>query len=100
MHCSSMKLWKTKKELLINFSIGQLKFNEGNYPDALKNFYTALKFYEQLREKESIANVLDMIGFTQDNQGNLIEALKSYFTCLKMYEQSGDSTRIAFTTIK
>jgi tetratricopeptide (TPR) repeat protein len=80
-------------------SIGALKYNQGNYAEALNNDYTALKFFEQSGDLQSSARVLSNISYTYYNQDNISEALKNCFLCLKLYEGLKDTIHVATTNM-
>ncbi|MBI4946890.1 MAG: tetratricopeptide repeat protein, partial [Bacteroidetes bacterium] len=69
--------------------------NQGNYPEALKNYFASLKIYEELKDKKGIAMSYNNIGIIYRNQGNYPEALKNYFASLKIFEEIGDKDGIA-----
>lgn len=74
---------------------GYFADDKGNYPDALKNYFAALKIQEVLGDKKSVADLYGCIGIIYDNQGNYPESLKKYFASLKIYEALGTRVEIA-----
>jgi class 3 adenylate cyclase/Tfp pilus assembly protein PilF len=68
---------------------------QGNYPKALANYTQSLKIFEQLGDKQGIADVLYNIGTIYNNQGDYPKALDYYAQSSKIYEQLGDQKGIA-----
>ena len=76
-------------------NIGGVYWQQGNYPDALKYFFNALKIFEELGNKKGIANVYTFIGNIYEQQGNYPDALKNHFASLKINEEIGEKIGIA-----
>ncbi len=76
-------------------NIGNIYKNQGNYPDALKNYFASLKIREELGNKKGIAASYNNIGNIYTNQGNYSDALKNHFASLKIKEEIGDKGGIA-----
>lgn len=68
---------------------------QGNYPDALKNYFASLNIYKAIGQKSGMAASYNNIGTAYYHQGNYSDALKNYFVCLKILETTGDKPRIA-----
>ena len=66
----------------------------GNYPEALKNYFAALKIKEKLNDKKGIASSYGNIGMVYYNQENYSEALKNNFACLKVMQETHDKKGI------
>ena len=77
--------------------IGIIYDNQGNYPEALKNYLASLKIGEEIGDKSNIARSHGNIGIIYSEQGNYAEALKYYFASLKLSEELGDKNGKAFT---
>jgi class 3 adenylate cyclase/tetratricopeptide (TPR) repeat protein len=75
--------------------IGGIYEEQSEYPEALKNFFAALKILEEIGLKIGIASCYHDIGITFYLQGNYPEALKNYFASLKIREEIGDKLGIA-----
>ena len=100
---------KGEAEALNN--IGIIYDDQGNYPEALKNHFTALKIREEMLKlliensvnssdelricKKSIAASYNNIGIIYSEQDNHDEALKYFFEALKLKEEIGDKNGIA-----
>ena len=65
-------------------NIGIVCANQGNYPEALKNYFAALKIREETGDKQGIASSYNNIGIVYYFQGNYPVALKNYFAALKI----------------
>ncbi|MFI5219767.1 MAG: tetratricopeptide repeat protein [Bacteroidia bacterium] len=74
--------------------IGIIYMNQGNYPEALKNYSAALKVFKEIEDNKWIANCFTNIGEAYRLQGNYSEALKKYFAALKIREEIGDKNGI------
>jgi signal transduction histidine kinase len=77
--------------------IGNTCFIQGNYPEALKNYYTALKLAEEIDDKISMANSFNNIGNIYGKQGIYTEALKNYSASLKLKDETGDKKGISIS---
>jgi len=88
----------------INFKRGKATtyFNKGyafsiqyNFPEALKNFFTASKIWQDAGDKHGIAESNYAISQVYSVQGHYPEALKNSYAALKLYEELGDKEMIA-----
>jgi tetratricopeptide (TPR) repeat protein len=86
---------KYKAKALIN--IGIVYRNQGNYPEALKNYFASMKIREAIGDKNGIAGSYSNIGSVYYDQGNYPEALKNHFASLKIYEAIGHKYGIALS---
>jgi tetratricopeptide (TPR) repeat protein len=68
-------------------NMGLIYLNQGNYPEALKNFFISLTAREKIKDKKGIAYAYNNIGLIYFNQGNYPEALINHFASLKMREE-------------
>ena len=75
--------------------LGNCNMYKGNYPNALKNYFAALKIREELGYKKGIAITLGNIGNIFINQGDYPKALDYYLKTLKMAEELGNKDGIA-----
>lgn len=78
-------------------TIGNVNYDKGNYPEALKSHYTALRIREKINDKAGKAPSYNNLGLVYCYQGNYTEALKNYRECLKIYTELGDKLGIAST---
>ncbi|MBI3500157.1 MAG: tetratricopeptide repeat protein [Bacteroidetes bacterium] len=89
-------------------NIGIIYTQQGNYPDALKEYFAALKIREEILERsgnpdskayreaqKGIATSHNNIGIIYRNQGNYPDALKEHFAALKTFEEIGNKNAIA-----
>jgi tetratricopeptide (TPR) repeat protein len=84
-------------------NIGSIYYEQGSYPEALKNYLASLKIYEEIgvahpddvENKKGIAASLNNIGNIYSDQGNNSEALKNYLAALKIKEETADKKGIA-----
>ena len=74
---------------------GITNFRLGNYPEALKNYLTALKTYEETGNKKGIAQAYQNIGPIYEILGNWTEAMNFNLAALKLNEELGDKLNIA-----
>lgn len=68
-------------------TIGSIYTEQGNYPQALKNSFIALKIFEESKYNRGVADVYNNIGNIYENQGNYSEAIKNHLTSLKIREK-------------
>jgi tetratricopeptide (TPR) repeat protein len=76
-------------------NLGNIYYDLGNYPEALKNHFSSLKIMEKINNKKGKAAALNNIGLVYYYQGNLSEALRNHFSCLGLYRELGDSAGVA-----
>ena len=88
---------KQKARTIIN--IGIIYWYQGNYQEALKYQFTALKINKVLRDKQGLAISYNNIGLINGNLGNYPEALKNHFAALNIHEETGNKRRIASSYI-
>jgi len=69
---------------------GYFAEDKGDYQNAMKNYTSALKKYEVLKNKKGMASAYNNIAAIYSNQGNYPEALKCLFLCLKIDEALED----------
>ncbi|MHB8260277.1 MAG: tetratricopeptide repeat protein [Bacteroidia bacterium] len=79
-----------KVESASYLSLGNIYSNQGNCPEALKNYFSCLKIMEEIKNKQGISASHLGIGNIYFNQGNNPEALKNYFAALKIREEIKD----------
>jgi class 3 adenylate cyclase len=66
-----------------------------NYPEALKNYFTGLKAFEEAGDKKAIGSVYNNIALIYTELGNYDEALKNHIAAKKIREANGDNRGIA-----
>ena len=71
-------------------NIGIIYDEQGNYQEALKNYFASLKIREEMGDKMGIASSDNNIGLVYAAHGNYPEALKKYFICMKIMEAMGN----------
>jgi len=76
-------------------NLGIIYFDQGNYPEALRNYFASLKIKEITHDKKGIAGSYNNIGNVYCFQGNYTEALKNYFASLSISEALGDKKGIS-----
>lgn len=67
----------------------------GNMTKALEYYILSLKIFEEIGDKNGIANSLNNIGLIYYNQGETAKALDNYTRSLKIREELGDKNGIA-----
>ena len=78
-----------------NGNIGLYYYFNGNYSEALNNYFIALKLAEEIGNKQEIHNCYRRIGVINEEQGNYSEAMKNFFAALKIAEELRDKHGIA-----
>lgn len=71
-------------------NIGLARYNLGNYPEALKNQYAALKIQEKINHRSGLANSYNNIGLVHHSQGLLEDALRDHEAALKIRKALND----------
>ncbi len=71
-------------------NIGNIYFDQGNYPESLKSHFEALKIRKEILDKSGMASSYNNIGNTYINMGNYLEALRMQLASLKIKEEIGD----------
>lgn len=79
--------------------IGNIHLHQGNYPEALKNHFAALKIWEEIGDKVRIAHSYHNIGNLYWTLYNYSEALKNHFTALEMRKKTGDNRAPSYYAI-
>jgi len=68
-------------------------------PEALKNYFAALKSMRKWGDKKSLAYTYDNIGGIYLVQGNNPEALKNYSAALKIRDKPGTKKTLLYPTV-
>ena len=85
-----------KKGKAVSFYyIGNIYRDQGNYADALKNYYASLEIREDIKDKKNIAQCYNNIGTVYHSEGNHSDALKNYYASLKIREEIKDKKGIS-----
>lgn len=74
---------------------GSIFLNQGNYPEALKYNFAALKIKEDIKDRKGMAYSYSNIGNIYKDQLNYTAALQNYITALTVYETINDKKGIA-----
>ena len=75
-------------------TFGNMSFDQGNYPEALRNHSICLKIMKEIGFKKGQATSYNNIGIVYFNQGNYFEALNMHNASLKIVEEIGDKNGI------
>lgn len=81
---------KRQRSIIFTY-YGLIAFNQGNYPEALKNYFLSLKLREELNDKKGIAATYHNMGNVYYSQENREEAMKCYQSSLKIKRGLGDT---------
>jgi tetratricopeptide (TPR) repeat protein len=76
-------------------SIGGINQYQGNYHEALKNLFAALKIYQETVDKKGSANTYNNFGIIYYRLGNYPEALKNYLASCQIDEEIRDNPKLA-----
>jgi len=74
--------------------IGLVEYFQGQYVEAITNWEQSLRIFEEIDDKEGIANMLSNLGVIYNNQGYDARALSMYLKSLKLAEEISDTLRI------
>lgn len=80
---------------IIYVNIGINHYEMSNYPEALKNYFTGLKIFEETGDRKAIGSVYNNIANIYTETGNYDEALKNHLAAKKIREANGDKRGIA-----
>ena len=80
---------------IIYVNIGINHYEMSNYPEALKNYLTGLKIFEETGDKKAIGSVYNNIANIYTDMGKYDEALKSHLAAKKIREGNNDKRGIA-----
>lgn len=80
---------------IIYVNIGINHYEMSNYPEALKNYFTGLKIFEETDDRKAIGSVYNNIANIYTDMGNYDEALKNHLAAKKIREANGDKRGIA-----
>jgi class 3 adenylate cyclase/Flp pilus assembly protein TadD len=83
----------------IYVNIGINLWEMGNYPEALKNYFTGLKAFEEAGDRRAIGSTYNNIGIIYNEMGNNDEALKNHLAALKIRQENHDKKGIANSTL-
>jgi class 3 adenylate cyclase len=70
-----------------------------NYPEALKDYFTGLKEFEEAGDTKAAGSVYNNIALIYTDMGNYDEALKNHLAAKKIREANGDKRGIAGSQI-
>ena len=80
---------------IIYVNIGINHYEMSNYPEALKNYFTGLKIFEETGDKKAIGSVYNNIANIYTDMGKYDEALKNHLAAKKIREANSDKRGIA-----
>lgn len=83
----------TTAKIYVNIGINHYEMS--NYPEALKNYFTGLKAFEEAGDKRAIGSVYNNIANIYTDMGNYDEALKNHLAAKKIREANNDQRGIA-----
>jgi class 3 adenylate cyclase len=83
----------TTAKIYVNIGINHYEMS--NYPEALKNYFTGLKGFEEAGDKKAIGSVFNNIALIYTEMGNYDEALKNHVASREIREENGDKRGIA-----
>ena len=83
----------TTAKIYVNIGINHYEMS--NYPEALKNYFTGLKAFEEAGDKRAIGSVYNNIANIYTDMGNFDEALKNHLAAKKIRETNNDQRGIA-----
>ncbi len=79
-----------------HFNIGQIyEFRNKNFPEARKNYYTAIKYFNESNDKNNMASAYLSIMSTYNGEGNIPLALENIYKALKLFEETGNKEGLA-----
>ncbi|MES2762762.1 MAG: tetratricopeptide repeat protein [Bacteroidota bacterium] len=91
----SEKLGHKKGLANAHTTLGTHYYFIGHYPEALKNYFIALKVREELHDRRNEASLHNNLGLVYYYQNNYSQALTHHFISLKLKKVLGDSNGVA-----
>lgn len=79
----------------IENTIGHLKNNQGQYPEALQRFSKSLDYFLNIRSDSLAAAVYNNIAISHTNSGNDSLAMENYFKAAEINERTGNMPWLA-----
>ncbi len=79
--------------------IGQMYYEQGNYPEAINYYNQALDLSQRSNYGKGIAGSYNNLGMVKEVQGNYTEAINNLFSSLKGWEAIHDQEHVAATYI-
>jgi len=76
-------------------SIGGIDQTLGNYTEASKNLFIALRIYQEIGNKKGSAYAFNNLGNVYYSLGNYPEALRNFLAALKIQEEIEDKSNLA-----
>lgn len=94
------KLWAEKNkmlpELALSYRLLGINYVDlGDYKKASQNFFSCLKQFEEIEDKNGMAKALSSIGYVYFDQENYDKALEYYFKSLNLAKEINDKEGIA-----
>lgn len=83
----------TTAKIYVNIGINHYEMS--NYPEALKNYFTGLKAFEEAGDKKAMGSVYNNIALIYTDMGKYDEALKNHQAAKKIREGNNDKRGIA-----
>ena len=80
----------------LNFDIGLIHYNTGDYEKSQKYFLKSLSMFESLENLVGIGKAYEMVGDIKGVQGDGVTAINHYRKALKMFLEAGDDYWIAW----
>jgi two-component system, sensor histidine kinase PdtaS len=80
---------------LVNGGLGNFYFNQANFPEALRYYFTALALDEKRGYREGVSVRLSNIGTIYDTQKEYLKALGYYQRAIAILREMNDSVHIS-----
>jgi adenylate cyclase len=80
-------------KIYVNMGINHYEMS--NYPEALNNYLTGLKAFEEAGDKKAVGSVYNNIALIYTDMGKYDEALKNHLAARKIREKNNDKRGIA-----
>jgi two-component system NtrC family sensor kinase len=71
------------------------EFQNNNLPEARKNYYLAIKYYEESGSKNKTANEFLRIASSYNQEANSSRSVENIYLALKLFEETGDKEGLA-----
>ncbi len=78
------------------FNIGIVYYEKSDYDTAIEYYQKAYNLFEELQQKNRMAECYRMVGIVHNDQGSYDLAIENYLKALVIYEEAGNKQGIAY----
>ncbi|MBI3509982.1 MAG: tetratricopeptide repeat protein [Bacteroidetes bacterium] len=83
------------KEVARSYSyLGSIASREGNYQEAIADYFSSLKIREKMNDRKGVAGIYNNMGMVYESQNNLKDALQSFRSAVSIFDSLKDKKGI------